>query len=203
MRSCFKIVGPSLIPDRKPYRYRGVYRSLPSYVDDASPNSDVNRAFARFCEQGGQSGCLDDLRDVKAIASAYSGVPSCQDFDIIQIAEPNEELNARSSRSLGFDVAVDGTGYSLLSWDLQLSRFENADNWVPKIGPLISLTERYFSSRLNESGLFGSFDDADFFLRCMTALQEMHPALWESYGMNAYKIVAVHLIDGGQAGPDC
>jgi len=193
MDNRFKVVGESVVPGGK--RYRGVYRSLPSYVESARPESDINRAFALMCDKGGQTGCLDDFSDAKTIVAAYANAPKPQHFDIIQVTPVDGSGGASTGELLGFDIAVGGTGFSLLSWGLELSRFAGGDSSILRIRPLIDLTERHFSKRLNKNGLFDSFDDARFFLSCMATLQSLRPNLWESHDMESYEIVAVGLVN--------
>jgi hypothetical protein len=195
VKSCFKILGASIVPGRTAFRYRGVYRSLPAYIEEAGAESEVNRAFANLCEKGGQSGCLANLSETQAIVAAYSGARVSQHFDIVRITPASDKDCSPLGVFLGFDVAVGGTGFSLLSWDLQLSRYAASDALSPKLRPLIDLTERYFSEKLNENGLFDSSDNARFFLSCMAALQELRPNLWESHDMNSYEIVSVYLLN--------
>jgi hypothetical protein len=195
VKSCFKILGGSIVSGNTPSRYRGVFRSLPAYTEEAGAESEVNRAFANLCEKGGQSGCLADLGEAQAIVAAYSRAGVSQHFDLVRITPATDKHSNPAGVFLGFDVAVAGTGFSLLSWDLQLSRYAASDALSPKLKPLIDLTERYFSERLNENGLFRSSDDARFFLSCMAALQELRPNLWESHEMNTYEIVAVCLLN--------
>src|SRR5438034_453299 len=151
----FLILGGSAIPGRESLRYRGVYRANPSFQQGLSAEHPVNRAFGWFCEEGGQSGTVSDIRRARELLGLYRNLSPPQVFEIIEPV-PLGSNPTFPSEFLGWDMAAGGIGFSLLSSEFRPPKAE------PKGGSaaaLMNLVEAHFKPKLNASGLFDRHED--------------------------------------------
>ena len=124
---------------------------------------------------------IHDLEKAKAMAAAYALACPDQHYEIVE-ATYDSPPETQSNQLLGYDLSA-GYGFSLLSWGLDIGRKPvddlPSDDPLRILQPLICLVREFFQPQLNESGLFDDQEMANFCLRCMMALQQVRPSLWE------------------------
>ena len=170
------VLGGPLVPKGELSSYRGTYRMPPTYCNQYPLDHMINRAFAHFAARAGNTGFLDNYDEAIKLLRLYKESHPPQYFDVIEVTFDLENATLPGS-FLGYDVTLEG-GFSLLSWGLNLTAGKSdADLRLPK---MVSLFERYFLTRLNDSGLFADRDIALFFLKCAAELQSFIPVLFSS-----------------------
>ena len=106
-----------------------------------------------------------------------------QDLEIIEVTRGKAEPEV-GGEFLGYDLSV-GYRRSFLSGGLDMEGHDNSDPRIPGdpynkslVSSLFKLLGRYFRPLLNVNGLFDSYEDAVFCLKCRSAIPFVS---WESF----------------------
>ena len=171
--------------------YRGTDRRRPVYCDSLPRDHEVNRLFEWYLNEtyGGFIQDLDTARRYAALCNRY--FPS-QRFEIVEACQGNEKASNSDGKFLGFDISAGGGGDSLIF----LALLAGPSAAVPE-GSVLLLSDlicRHFHPRLNEFGLFSSFEDASYCRRAMIALQSLHPNLYEGGDLEVFLVTGIYLI---------
>lgn len=185
------ILGGNRHLDNGSVRYRGVYRNGPDYQSKYGPESPINRAFARYCEDGGQSLVLSNINFARELVSLYGALKPAQIFDLVEAVSPDKSPEFPGTY-LGCDIACGGVGQSMLSWDMDFHNWTRQEALANE--PLIRLVEDHFRPKLNRYGLFENIELARFCLGSLTSINRVFPAYFWSKGDN-YEVTALYLID--------
>lgn len=166
-------------PDRRDGfdpRYRGTYRSHPTYCDSKSGDDEVNKLFLWFLQEGGELGLVHDPEKAILYANLLNRhSPKEQQFEVVEVVDGNAPSKS-GGQFLGFDLSS-GYNSSLLSSGLQPPPSTSA---LPEpIRELVGLLARCYSPKLNQSGLFDTLLIAQECLRSMDAIQALRPNLFE------------------------
>lgn len=187
------ILGCNRSPEAGTSPYRGTYRSHPNYQSHLDPDHEVNRVFGEFCAAGGESLVVSDIQLARKVVMLYGRLQPAEMFDVVEAVTMGEKPRF-SGQLLGYDISQGGVGHSMLSWGLELSRYDSqikgTSQWVL---PIIRLSETHFRPKLNENGLFSDCQLAEFCLACLTALNHAVPSLFASE-MGRYSVVALYEI---------
>lgn len=169
--------------------YRGTFRERPPYGDGLPDGAEYNRLFHWYCEEGGESGVVDDLDRARALLRLLRADVRRKDFELIEATRATEKPRV-GGELLGYDLSC-AWSYSLLCWGLDLRQAQQAPELSSAIRDLSALIEAHFKPLLNERGLFSEEGTADFCLRSMMALQALSPGLWENEEASDFEVVAI------------
>jgi hypothetical protein len=177
--------------------YRGTDRKRP-FFDALPEDPEINQLFDWYLE-GPESGFINDLAKARRFAELCNQHFRGKHFEVIEVTD-GKTTPIDGTQLLGFDISFGGGGSSLI--------FENL---LP--GPAPSLPEEpilllsdlircCFCPKLNEFGLFSTFQDASHCRRAMIALQSFHPNLYEGGELEVFKVAGIYLVpqsDNGTA----
>jgi hypothetical protein len=103
-----------------------------------------------------------------------------QDLEVIEVTRGKAEPEV-GGEFLGYDLSV-GYDTSILSGGLDMEGIDNSDPRIPGdpynnslVSSLFKLLGKYFRPLLNAHGLFDSYEDAVFCLRCSSAIPYVSP----------------------------
>jgi hypothetical protein len=169
--------------------YRGTDRRRPLYCDALPEDHEINQLFAWYLEET-ESGFLHDLAKACRYAALCNLHFPGKSFEVVEVAD-GEAKPSNAARLLGFDISLGGGGDSLIFLVLLYGPAAS----LPKepILLLSDLIRRYFCPKLNEFGLFRTFEDASHCRRAMIALQSFHPNHYEGGDLNLFTVTGVYL----------
>jgi hypothetical protein len=170
--------------------YRGTDRNGPIYCDALPKEHEVNRLFTWYLQETEQSEFVQDLDTARRYVELCNLHFPTKRFDIIGIAESNG-ISDNSAQFLGHDISLDG-GASLIF----LALLEPPGEEVPKepIQVLNHLIRKHFFSKLNEFGLFRTFEDASHCRSAMVALQSFRSNLYEGGNLDDFRVIGIYMI---------
>lgn len=178
---------------RRPFVYRGTQRKEPPYCDSQSQLHEINVLFEWYI---GETYNFDGARDLR---NAQRYVELCNEyfpekhFELIGVTKDQPSEN--DERFLGFDI---GWGTSLI-FLAALPLGPRDDKPEEPIQVLENLIKRYFHPKLNEFGLFRTFQDASQCHDALRAMQSFHPDYYDCQSHERpFPIVAVYLISGSR-----
>jgi hypothetical protein len=185
------IVNGPAEPLREPNpSYRGTFRAVPTYCDALRADHEINRLFIDwYLVEGGELGVVHDLPKARRFAELWNQQMGEPCYEVVEVVV-GRMPPVNKGELVGFDLSV-GFHYSLLWQGLR-----RPPGWVlpQSIDVLLHLMERYFVSQLNKSGLFQTFEMAAFCLRVMTALQGLHPNLFEVGDLSEFQVFGIYSI---------
>jgi len=172
------------------HHYRGTDRKVPTYCDALPRDHEINQLFRWFLEEGGESGVVHSLSKAQRYAKLCNIYFPGQHFEIVEVTDAESPPNS-DAHFLGFDISGGGYGDSLVL----LALLPGPAASIPKepIALLSDLIRRYFYPRLNEFGLFRTFEDASHCRRAMIALQSFHPNLYEGGDLEVFTVSGICL----------
>jgi hypothetical protein len=178
-------------------RYRGTYRSHPTYIDHFSADHPVNVYFSWFLREGGELGIVRDLSRAKEYVKILNSIGSDRNcFEVVQALELGETQMVPGD-ALGYDLSC-AFNNSLLHYELQynlrdhrLSRYE---------AEALDSLSKDFAPYLNRNGLFERADLASQCLESIRALKERNQDLFEGGDFSRFKVVFLRCVTGGLDG---
>jgi hypothetical protein len=171
--------------------YRGTDRREPPCVAELPAESEVNRWGLWYI------GELEEFGGIRELAKARECLRFCnryfpdRHFEVIGISGDKEPPND-VAKLLGFDISFAGASSSLISTGLIAGPYEQTPE--KPILVLDDLLRRYFYPKLNEFGLFQTFEDAAHCRHAMIALHNFDPNLYEGGSLEVFKVTGVYLI---------
>ena len=172
--------------------YRGTDRKYPPFMKEFPAEHEINRWWLWFADEVEHFGGIRDL--VKAriyLQLARQNFPEKQ-FELIGVSK-DKATAAIDSELLGFDISFAGASSSLLF----MSGFISGPYAVIPEEPILVLDDllrRYFCPKLNEFGLFRTFEEAAHCRRAMIALHTYDPNLYEGGSLEVFEVTGVYLI---------
>lgn len=172
--------------------YRGTYRAHPTYSERLPEDSEINKLFFWFLEEGGELAVVHDLSKALRYAELLNDhpLPRRSHFEVVEVTDGDEPPHV-GGELLGFDVSS-GYNNSLLWWwqpatqPGAIASVERNGDTSPSatifpepIRALSTLIKRFYTPRLNRNGLFQTPVSASECLRDMDALQQLCPNLYE------------------------
>lgn len=158
--------------------YLGTYRDSPSFHEDLSEHHPVNQLFLKYLASTDEHFVLHDEQLAQALVTEFNNLLNNQ-YELVEVSF--EKFTDNKDKLLGYDIS---TGfYSLLSWGLEFDRDEKEADEQTELGiakPILRLIEAYFYPKLNKFGLFSTYEDADFCLKCLYTIQKCFPNLLEN-----------------------
>jgi hypothetical protein len=180
-----------------PFRYsayRGTERKEPPCVNELPAESEVNRWGLWYVDE------LEQFGGIRELAKARECLQFCKlyfpqmHFELIGISKDRAPRD-NDAKLLGFDISFAGVGNSLLF----MTGFIGGPYEKPPGEPILLLDDllrRYFCPKLNEFGLFHTFDDAAHCRRAMIALHSFDSNLYEGGRLEVFEVTGVYLILG-------
>lgn len=171
--------------------YRGTDRQEPPCVAELPAESEVNRWGLWYV------GELKEFGGIRELAKAREYLQFCNRyfpdvrFEVVGISGDNESPSD-DAKLLGFDISFAGASSSLISTGLIAGPYEK-----PPETPILVLDDllrQYFYPKLNEFGLFQTFEDAAHCRRAMIALHTYDPNLYEGGSLEVFEVTGVYLI---------
>jgi hypothetical protein len=178
--------------------YRGTDRKEPVYCDALPEDHEINQLFKWYSEQT-FSGFLHDIGKVRRYVTLCNEYFPSKYFEIIEVTD-GKATPTFESHPYGFDISFGGAGDSLIVLALLAGPAPTLPEEPIKL--LSDLIRRYFFPKLNEFGLFTTFEDAAHCRRAMIALQSFHPNLYEGGDLEVFTVTGVYLVpqsDNGAA----
>ena len=170
-------------------RYRGTDRTHPTYCDAAPRDHEVNQLFMWYLEEGGELGVVHNLTKAKRYCELCNIYFPYRHFELIEVTDG--DVSATSGDTFrGFDIS-NGYNNSLLWWEFS-EPAEIANNVSEEIAVLVRVVHSFFAPRLNQYGLFQSFEDASLCRRAMIALQYFSPGLYEGGDLSEFEVVGLY-----------
>lgn len=175
-------------------RYRGIQReTLPI-------PSGENSIYWELIEKEDKYFMLDDLEFARQVIAEYEALDLPQHFEIVEITDDNEPPENAQANFLGFDVVQDYF-ISMLTTGLDFSAlYDNLSDHMQVLVPLIRLVEVHFKPKLNEYGLFSSYEDASSFQQAVKALRILRPGLFEG-GESIFEVAGLWLVSEENSNP--
>jgi hypothetical protein len=184
--------GPSY---RVPFQYgayRGTDRKYPPAIKEPPGEHEVNRWGLWY------TGELEEFGGIRDLAKAQRYLQFCNQyfpelhFEVIGISKDKEPPN-NDANLLGFDISFAGVTNSLI---FETGFISGPAEKIPEepIPVLDDLLTRYFYPKLNDSGLFRTFEDAAHCRRAMIALHNFDPNLYEGGNLEVFEVTGVYLI---------
>jgi len=177
--------------------YRGIYRKEPEYPEQKTEEMDIwkRSAYARW-DIKKYSAFIRDIDDATRLFTEYVGLG--KQVDLLKVILADEEINIEKEKNqfIGYDVATFGC-YSAIAdrpvaWDAnKINRVSDDKELIA--WPLWKLEGRYFSPRLNESGLFQNWVDAELFMNVEQSLSRIFPEFYEKefIDMNVFALFLI------------
>jgi hypothetical protein len=183
--------GPSYRTSYPVSLYRGTDRKEPTYCDSVPDGDEINQLFRWYVAQVGAVHDLAKARRYAALCNMY--FPG-QYFEVVEVTK-GDTAPTSDRQFLGFDISLGGCGDSLIFTSLLAGPSAS----IPEEPILIlsDLIRRYFTPRLNQFGLFQTFDDATYCRKVMIALQSFHPGLYEGGSLDVFEVAGIHLVSDG------
>lgn len=173
-------------------QYRGTDRRMPTHCDAVPDDHEINRLFRWFLKEGGESGLVHDLLKARRYADLCNQYCPGKHFEVIEVTDGEMTPEDPAHQLLGFDISANGCGSSLISVALL---YEPAETMPEE--PILVLTDlirEHFRPKLNEFGLFRTFEDASHCRRAMIALQSFHPNLYEGGDLEVFTVAGIYLV---------
>ncbi len=171
--------------------YRGTDRKVPTHCDAVPEDHEINQLFMWFLEETWPSGFIRDLAKARRYAALCNEYFPDRHFEVVEVTE-GLETPSNATQLLGFDISLGGGGNSLI---FQALLYGPAVTLPEQPIQLLSdLIRRYFCPKLNEYGLFRTFEDASHCRRAMIALQSFHPNLYEGGDLGLFTVAGVYLL---------
>jgi hypothetical protein len=171
--------------------YRGTDRKEPVLFDDALPeDQEISQLFAWYLEEM-ESGFIHDLAKAHRYAELCNQRLPGKRFEVIEVTD-GETAPADVAQLLGFDISFGGAGDSLIFLVLLAGPSESIPD--EPVNLLSDLIRRYFCPKLNDFGLFRTFEDASHCRRAMIALQSFHPNFYEGGDLEIFTVTGVYLM---------
>ncbi len=172
--------------------YRGTDRKYPSCINELSADSEVNRRGLWYVSELELYGGIRDLARAREYLRFCDQYFPEMHFELIGISK-DTEMSSDDAKLLGFDISFAGAGNSLLFMTgFMAGPYEKISDEPVLI--LDDLLRRYFCPKLNESGLFATFEDAAHCRRAMIALHSIDPNLYEGGSLEVFEVTGVYLI---------
>lgn len=173
-------------------RYRGTFSDVPTLGTFApgagTANEELFRVFMDLHDRypDDELPLIHDLDTAIHMTGLLARYEPGHQYEIVELTAHDAKPEI-GRRLIGYDVSI---GYNLsLVWIVFIA-YEAPPEGAPiegewpeelkDIRPFIDLMYAYFCPKLNADGLFSTFADAEFFLRCARAQNHFHPDLWES-----------------------
>ncbi len=184
--------GPSY---RVPFRYsayRGTDRKYPPCVAGLPVENEVNRWGLWYMGELEKFGGIRELAKARECSEFCNRYFPDQHFEVIGISK-NKELPNDHAKLLGFDIAFAGASSSLI---FMTGFIAGPYDKMPEepVPVLDDLLRRYFCPKLNELGLFQTFENAAHCRRAMIALHNFDPDLYEGGSLEVFEVTGVYLI---------
>ncbi len=170
--------------------YRGTYRLHPSHCDEVPDDDEINRLFFWFLDEGGELGVVDDIAKAQRFADLWNARLKEPDHYEVVEATDADPGPTHGGTFLGFDLSA-GYNSSLLAGGLKQS--QGPSHLPEAIRQLCDLISRHYAPQLNSAGLFQTLEAATQCLTAMTALQDLHPNLFEGGDLRDFKPVRLQL----------
>ena len=170
--------------------YRGTHRKRPTYCDALPKDHEINQLFMWYLEVTWPSGFISDLAKARRYAALCTVYFPGRHFEVVEVTD-GLATPSNASQLLGFDISLGGGGDSLI---FEALLYEPAETLPEEPILLLSdLIRRYFFPKLNDFGLFRTFEDASHCRRAMIALQSFHANLYEGGDLNLFTVAGVYL----------
>jgi hypothetical protein len=176
--------------------YRGTDRKGPVHCDALPEDHEINRLFVWYLEET-ESGFVHDLAKARRYAELCNQNCPGKRFEVIEVTD-GKTTPTDSAQLLGFDISFGGGGDSLIFLALLAGPSERIPD--EPIDLLSDLIRRYFCPKLNEFGLFRTFEDASHCRRAMIALQSFHPNFYEGGDLEVFTVTGVYLMPRPDSG---
>lgn len=169
--------------------YRGTYRAHPTHSDNEPDDCEINQLFFWFLQEGGELGIVHDHRKAQRFAELWNArLHKDQSFEVVEVTDGISKPES-DGMFLGFDLSS-GYNNSLLSWGLR--QFSGIYELPEPTRELCGLLSRHYAPQLNSQGLFQSEETALMCLRCMIALQDLSPNLFEGGNLRDFRPVGLY-----------
>jgi hypothetical protein len=186
--------GPSY---RVPFQYgayRGTDRKYPPAIKELPGEDEVNSRALWYIGELEEFGGIRDLVEAERYLQFCNQYFPELHFELIGISKDKEPPN-NDAKLLGFDISFAGVSASLI---FMTGFISGPAETIPE-GPILvldDLLKRYFCPRLNDCGLFRTFEDAAHCRRAMIALHNFDPNLYEGGTLEVFEVTGVYLIPG-------
>jgi hypothetical protein len=177
--------------------YRGTDRTGPIHCDAVAENHEINKLFEWYLEET-ESGFIRDLAKARRYAALCNQHFPGKQFELIEVTD-GKTTPMGGAQLLGFDISFGGVGDSLIF----LALLAGPSTLTLPEKPILVLSDlirRYFFPKLNEFGLFRTFEDAAHCRRAMIALQSFHPNLYEGGDLEVFTVTGVYLVPQSENG---
>ncbi len=185
--------GPPYPTDRATFVYRGTDRKWPPYSKEVPHDHEINELWSWSAEENVRFAALRDLAKARRYAQLANEYFPGMNFEVIGITEDNEPA-PEGAQFLGYDIGGGASLIFLTALPLVPGDNESDDPAVV----LDALISRHFQPRLNEFGLFPTYDDAANCRRAMIAVQSFRPNFYEGGSLDHFKkqfeVTGVYLI---------
>lgn len=185
--------GPSYPVPFRYSAYRGTDRKEPPCVNDLPAQSEVNRWGLWYTDE------LEEFGGIRELAVAREYLQFCHQyfpeihFEVIGISKDQAPPPTDDAKLLGFDISFAGVSSSLLFMTGFIAGpYEKTPEELVLV--LDDLLKRYFCPKLNDAGLFATFEDAAHCRRAMIALHSFDPNLYEGGSLEVFEVTGVYLI---------
>jgi hypothetical protein len=171
--------------------YRGTYRAHPTHCDELPDDSEANRLFFWFLEEGGELGVVRDASKALRFAELWNErLPQKDRFEVVEVTD-GSACPRSTGKFIGFDLSS-GCNNSLLVSGLRQSL--GVSQLPEPILEMWDLVARHYAPQLNGQGLFQTSEVASLCLRSMVALQDLCPNLFEGGNLRDFRCVGLYII---------
>jgi hypothetical protein len=150
---------------------------------------EINQLFEWYLK-GPESGFVHDPAKARRFAELCNRHFPGKHFEVIEVTN-GKTTPTDGAQLLGFDISFGGGGNSLIFEDLLAGPSETIPH--EPVTLLADLIQRYFYPKLNEFGLFRTFEEASHCRRAMIALQSFHPNLYEGGDLDIFTVCGIYL----------
>jgi hypothetical protein len=144
-----------------------------------------------FLEETWPSGFIRDLAKARRYAALCNEYFPDRHFEVIEVTD-GLETPSNATQLLGFDISFGGVSSSLIFESLLYGPAATLPE--EPILLLSDLIRLHFCPKLNEFGLFRTFEEAAHCRRAMIALQSFHPNLYEGGDLGLFTVAGVYLL---------
>ena len=183
------ILGPTTGHSNNP-AYRGADRAVPSYCDALPEDHEINRLFYWYLEEGGEYGLVHDFAKARRFAELWDQQPGGDRYEVVEVTEGNG-ASVGGGKFLGFDMSA-GYGNSFLGGGVLSMVPTQARGPGDPLSTLHELLIAHFAPRLNSNALFTTYDDAEFCLRVIRALNNLWPNSFEGTDLSEFHVVGLY-----------